>query len=128
MQRAHGSFKVDIRPVTPALAEGLARYSIDKEFGGDLNGVSTGEMYSGGDPKLGAAGYVAMELVTAKLGGRKGSFVLQHFATMDERGPGMQVVVTPGSGTGELKGLTGTLTIRIENKQHLYDFDYTVPE
>lgn len=128
MAHAHGSFTVDIRPLTPAPGEGLSRYSIDKKFAGDLSGESTGEMFSGGDPKLGAAGYVAIEVVTGTLGGRKGGFVLQHFATMDARGPEMQVIVTPGSGSGELKGLTGTFTIRMENKQHQYDFDYALPE
>ena len=71
---------------------------------------------------------MAIEVVTGTLGGRKGSFALQHFATMDVRGPEMQVIVTPGSGTDELKGLSGTLTIRVENKQHLYELDYTLPE
>lgn len=128
MQHAHGSFTVDIHPLTPAPAEGLARNSIDKQFQGDLEGVSKGEMFSGGDPKQGTAGYVAIEVVTGALHGRKGSFALQHFATLDTSGPEMQVLVTPGSGTGELKGLTGTITIWIENKQHLYDFDYTLPK
>ena len=40
----------------------------------------------------------------------------------------MQVIVVPGSGTGELKGIAGTFTIKIENGQHFYDLDYTLPE
>ena len=46
---------------------------------------------------------------------------------MDRSGPKMQVIVVPGSGTGELKGIAGTFTIRIEDGQHFYDFDYTLP-
>ena len=128
MQHAHGSFTVSIRPLQPAPAERLGRFSIDKQLQGDLEGESKGEMFSGGDPKNGAAGYVAIEQVTGTLGGRKGTFALQHFATMDASGPQMQVIVTPGSGTGELKGVTGTFTIRLEDGKHFYDFDYALPD
>jgi len=78
--------------------------------------------------KVGAAGYVAIELVTGSLNGKHGSFALQHFATMDGNGPAMQVIAVPGSGTGELKGIEGTFTIRVENGRHFYDFDYALPE
>jgi hypothetical protein len=124
---AHGTFTVDIRPLTPAPAEGLGRFSSIKQIHGDLEATSVGEMFSAGDPKQGTAGYVAMEVVTGTLGGRRGSFALQHFATMDASGQKMQIVVAPGSGTGELKGIAGTFTIHIENGQHSYDFDYTLP-
>jgi len=68
-----------------------------------------------------------MELVTGTLDGKSGSFVLQHVATMDANGPKMQVTVTPGSGTGELKGISGTFLIIIEQGKHSYDFEYTLP-
>lgn len=126
--RAHGTFTVDIRPLTPAPAEGIGRFSIDKQIHGDLEATTKGEMFSGGNPKQGAAGYVAIEVVTGTLNGRQGSFALQHFATMDANGPNMQVSVVPGSGTGELKDIAGTFTISIENKQHFYDLDYTLPD
>ena len=128
MQHAHGTFTVDIHPLMPPPAEGLSRYSIDKVIHGDLEAATKGEMFGGGDPKHGAAGYVAIELVTGALNGKHGSFALGHLATMDANGPKMQVIVVPGSGTGELKGISGTFTIRIDNGQHLYDFDYTLPE
>ncbi len=99
-------------------AEGLGRFSINKTIHGDLEAATIGEMFTGGDPKQGAAGYVAIEIVTAKLNGKHGSFALQHFATMDGKGPSMQVIAVPGSGTGELKGIEGAFTIRAENGQH----------
>jgi hypothetical protein len=71
---------------------------------------------------------VAIEMVTGTLAGKKGSFALQHSATMDANGPKMTVIVVPGSGTEELKGIAGTFTIRIEGGQHFYDLDYTLPE
>ncbi|MDE3186301.1 MAG: DUF3224 domain-containing protein [Acidobacteriota bacterium] len=114
--------------LTPAPAEGLGRFSIDKQIHGGLEATTRGEMISGGDPKQGNAGYVAMEVVTGTLNGMRGSFALQHSATMDPGGYRMSVIAVPGSGTGELKGIAGTFTIRIENGRHSYDFDYSLPE
>ena len=122
---AIGTFTVDVHPLTPAPAEGLSRFSIDKQIHGDLEATSKGEMFSGGDPKQGAAGYVAIELVTGALKGQKGSFALQHSATMDKSGSKMSVIIVPGSGTGELKGIAGTFEIKIANGQHSYDLEYT---
>jgi hypothetical protein len=127
MHHAHGTFEVKVQPLTPAPAEGLMRMSIDKQIHGDLEATSKGEMLSGGDPKAGAAGYVAMEVVTGKLDGKSGSFALQHLATMDAGGQKMQISVVPGSSTGELKGITGVFTIVIANGQHSYDFEYALP-
>jgi hypothetical protein len=125
---AKGTFTVDVRTIAPAPPEGLSRFSIDKQIHGDLEGTSKGEMLSGGDPKQGVAGYVAMELVTGTLQGKKGSFALQHTATMDQSGQKMSVVVVPGSGTSELKGISGRFDIQIANGQHSYDFEYTLPK
>ena len=128
MHHAHGTFTVKIVPLSPAPAEGLGRFSIDKEIHGDLEATTKGEMFSGGDYKLGAAGYVAIEEVTGSLAGKKGTFALQQMATMDKNGQKMNVVVVPGSGTGELKGISGTFTITIADGKHSYDLDYELPE
>jgi len=125
---AHGTFAVKVQPLTPAPAEGLSRYSIDKEIHGDLEATSKGEMFGGGDYKQGTAGYVAIEMITGTLNGKHGSFALQHSSTMDQSGAKMNIIVVPGSGTGELKGIAGVFTIKIENGQHLYGLDYTLPE
>ena len=127
MLHARGTFTVEIRPLAPAPGDGLSRMSIHKQLHGDLEGETKGEMISGGDPNQGAAGYVAMETVTGTLNGKRGSFALQHLATMDDRGPRMTVIVVPGSGTGELIGISGTFTIVIEKGQHSYDLEYTLP-
>jgi hypothetical protein len=66
--------------------------------------------------------------VTASLEGKRGSFALAHLATMDSDGPKMSVVVVPGSGTGELKGIAGTFEIQIAKGQHSYALEYTLPE
>ncbi len=128
MPKAHGTFTVDIRPLSPAPAERIGRFCINKTIHGDLEATTIGEMFTGGDPKQGAAGYVAIELVTGTLQGKTGSFALQHFATVDGKGPCMQVIAVPGSGTGDLKGIEGAFNIRVENGGHSYDFEYTLPD
>ena len=125
---AHGTFTVKVQPLTPAPAEGLSRFSLDKEIHGDLEATSKGEMLGGGDYKQGTAGYVAIEMITGTLNGKHGSFALQHSSTMDQSGAKMNIVVVPGSGSDELKGIAGTFTIKIENGQHSYTLDYTLPQ
>jgi hypothetical protein len=128
MHHASGTFTVDIKPLTPPPAEGLGRLSINKKIVGDLNGATTGEMFSGGDPKQGVAGYVAIEVFTGTLAGKQGTFALQHSATMDQSGRKLSIIVVPGSGTGQLKGIAGTLSISIANGQHSYDLTYMLPD
>ncbi len=121
---ARGTFEVKMQPITPPDVPGVARFSIDKTIHGDLEATTKGEMYTAGDPKAGTAGYVAIESVTGKLDNKTGGFVLQHFATMDSSGRDMIVKVVPGSGTGELKGISGTFTIIIADGKHSYDLEY----
>jgi hypothetical protein len=124
---AHGAFEVKVQPLAPSDIPGVARFSIDKTIHGDLEATTKGEMYTAGDPKAGAAGYVAIETVTGKLDNKTGSFVLQHFATMDSSGREMMVKVVPGSGTGEFKGISGTFKIIIADGKHSYDLEYQLP-
>ena len=125
---ARGTFTVNVVPLTPGPAEGLSRFSIDKQIHGDLEATTKGEMFSGGDPQHGVAGYVAIEVVTGTLNGKHGSFALQHSATMDQNGRKMSVSIVPGSGTGDLKDISGTFDIQIANGQHSYDLQYTLPQ
>jgi Protein of unknown function (DUF3224) len=76
----------------------------------------------------GSGAYVALELVTGKLNGRRGSFILQHKGTMSKGVYKIEVTVVPDSGTDELSGITGTMTIIIEGSKHSYNFDYTLGE
>ena len=75
----------------------------------------------------GSAGYVAMERVTGSLKGRTGSFVLQHSATMTRGTQKASIAVVPDSGTGELQGISGTMTISVgTDGSHSYEFDYKI--
>ena len=100
--------------------------TIDKRWQGDLEGGSKGEMLTAGTGVEGSAGYVAIETMTGKLNGRKGTFILQHNGSMS-RGEGqLTIIVVPDSGTDQLAGLAGKMTIKIENGKHFYDFEYTL--
>lgn len=122
-----GPFEVKLTPQTNAEASAWGRMRLDKTFHGDLAGASTGEMLAVRTDTQGSAGYVALEKVEASLGGRKGSFFLQHSGLMDRGAPSLTVTVVPDSGTGELAGLKGTMSIDIANGQHYYEFTYSLP-
>ena len=125
-----GQFTVALAPLD-GYAKGqnginLGRMSIDKTFTGKLNASSQGEMLSAMTPVQGSAGYVAIEQVIGELEGKKGSFVLQHFGTMDKGQDSLILTVISDSGTDELEGLAGSMKIRIENGVHHYDFQYAL--
>ena len=127
--RATGSFDVKISPLasdTPTEGSPLGRMSIDKQFHGDLEGTSKGEMLTAGTAIKNSAGYVAIERVTGSLHGRNGTFALQHNATMTRGVGALDIIVVPDSGTGDLTGLSGRLSIEITGGKHLYVFDYSV--
>jgi hypothetical protein len=131
MPRATGSFDVKLTPDGAAdVAPGstLARLSIDKTFRGDLDGTSAGRMLSAGGDVKGSAGYVAIERVSGTLHGKRGTFVLQHNGVMTRGAGQLTVIVVPDSGTGELVGVAGSMSIDINGGQHLYDFEYTLAE
>lgn len=132
-QHAKGSFDVKMTPQKPdnkeAESANFGRMSIDKQFRGDLEGTSKGEMLGAMTDVKGSAGYVAMERVTGKLQGRSGTFVFQHSGTMTRGALQLSVTVVPDSGTDGLAGLTGAMTIKIEDGgKHFYEFEYRLPE
>ncbi len=114
--------------MTKPEAPTLGQMSLDKQYHGDLEGASKGQMLTAGTDVKGSAGYVAMERFTGTLNGRKGSFVLQHTGTMNRGALQLSVTVVPDSGTGELVGLTGKMAIIIADGKHSYDFEYTLPD
>jgi len=129
-QTAQGIFEVKTSPL-PAddatAATSIGRYSLDKVYRGDLEAASAGEMLGAGNPATGTAGYVAVEEVRGTLHGKNGSFALQHFGTMNAGSFELNVRVVPGSGTGDLEGIAGTLAIIIAAGKHSYSFEYTLP-
>lgn len=123
--RASGTFEVKIDPLTTD-APGVARYGLEKTYGGDLQGTSKGEMLANGGTE-GYGVYTAIEVVTATLAGRSGTFALHHYGVMDGGAPTLNGHIVPGSGTGGLAGISGTFTIILEGGKHGYALDYTLP-
>lgn len=128
---ATGTFQVSVKPADASeigKAAGLGRMTIDKTWSGAIEGTSKGEMTTSavGTTML----YVALETMTVKVNGKSGSFVFAHKATMDTTDPksgAMDITVVPNTGTGELKGIEGSLQIVIDKSGHSYDFSYTLP-
>ena len=124
--RATGTFEVKMAPQEAPESPGVGRMLLDKQFHGDLEATSKGQMLTAMTSTQGSAGYVAIEQVNGKLKGRAGTFVLQHNGPMDRGKPQLSITVVPDSGTGELAGLSGTMEIIIEGGKHSYVFDYTI--
>ena len=128
---ATGPFEVKLAPQDDKIDPSLGRMTIDKQFHGDLEATSKGQMLTGGnagvDPK-GSGVYVAIEKVSGTLKGRSGTFILYHTGIMTRGVPQLSITVAPDSGTGQLAGITGKMSIIIKDGKHSYDFEYTLPE
>jgi hypothetical protein len=105
----------------------VGRMSLEKQYHGDLEATSKGQMLTAVTDVKGSAGYVAIERVRGSLHGRSGTFALQHNGTMAGGNYYLNIIVVPDSGTGQLVGLAGKLNIIITDGKHSYDFDYTLP-
>jgi hypothetical protein len=128
---ASGSFEIKMvpQPMTEEEAKTISvRMTSDKQFHGDLEGTSTGEMLGVYTAVKDSAGYVAMERVSGKLKGRTGTFILQHSSTMARGTQKQSIIVIPDSGTDQLAGLAGSMIIKITDGKHFYEFDYTLPD
>lgn len=129
--RARGTFEVTLEPQplsNSGQAANLNRLSIAKQYHGDLEATSHGEMLANGDRTEESGVYVALERVSGQLHGRSGSFVLYHNGLMVRGESRLVISVVPDSGTGELAGLAGTMTIDIVDGAHFFEFDYTLED
>ncbi len=126
--QAHGEFDVILNAQPDEAPFAMGRMTLDKAFRGDLAGTSRGQMLSVRTGAGDSGAYVAIEVVTAVLGGREGTFALQHNSTMTRGTPHQNISVVPGSGTGALEGLSGTMTIDVRDGRHFYDFNYSLED
>jgi hypothetical protein len=129
-QHASGTFDVTI---TPQKDDGIGdptigRMAIKKQFHGDLEGASGAQMLTGMSESVKDSGtYVAVERIRGTLRGRTGSFAVWHAGTMNRGTQSLVITIIPDSGTEQLAGITGTMTIEIRDGQHFYGIDYTLP-
>jgi hypothetical protein len=129
IKHASGTFEVKLNPQARVDNVGdptIGRMSIDKQFQGDLEAVSHGEMLAVHTETEGSAGYVALERVAGTLDGQSGTFALQHSGTMTRGVPHLLISVVPDSATGQLVGLAGQMKINIVEGKHTYEFEYTL--
>lgn len=126
-KHAKGSFDVTITPQETADDAPVARMLLYKEFHGDLEAVAHGEMMAAHEPLTGAGVYVAIDRVAGTLHGKGGSFLIAHRGIRNAEGQQLEIVIVPGSGTGQLTGITGTVGIEIVEKKHFYTIDYEIP-
>lgn len=126
--KAEGLFEVIMDKAEPGFSASsgvnVGRLLLRKTYNGDLVGKSSGEMLTAMTPEPGSAGYIALEQFEGMLQERHGSFVLQHWGVMSQEGERLILEVVPGSGTGELKGISGSMKIIRESEKHIYQFDY----
>jgi hypothetical protein len=127
MPTARGTFDVTMEAEPPFLEQDgikLSRTVVRKEFSGDVVGRSEAQMVAAYTATPGSAGYVAIEHFTGSVGGRSGSFVLQHHGLMDRGEAALTVTIVPDSGTGELAGISGMLQIDNDAGKHSYVLEY----
>ena len=130
-KHASGTFDVKITPQAAEEAVGdptIGRMSVNKQYHGDLEATGLAQMLTGMSADVKDSGtYVAIERVRGTLQGRKGSFAVWHSGTMTRGAQALIITVIPDTGTEELAGIAGTMTIDIRDGKHFYTFDYTLP-
>lgn len=126
---ATGTFDVTVKPQpvdAGADAPAMGRMSLDKQFHGDLEGSSKGQMLTAMGAKESGV-YVAVEQFVGTLHGRRGGFALHHTGVMTRGTPSLTVTVVPDSGTGQLEGIEGAMTIDIaKDGTHSYTLHYRI--
>jgi hypothetical protein len=128
IQHAVGPFDVKMHPQDDKEVDGVTRLLLDKQYHRDLEGTAKGQMLTGGMSADKSGVYVAIEKFVGSLQGRSGSFVLCHTGIMTRGKPELTILIAPDSGTGQLVGITGKMTIIIAaDGKHSYDFEYTLP-
>jgi hypothetical protein len=126
-EHAKGSFDIsgwDEKAADEPTGATLGQVVVTKTFHGDLVGTSTTRLLSV-RTEAGPAAYVALEHVEGTLGGRRGTFVLQHSAGSSDGVQWLKWQVVPTSGTSELTGLRGEGQIIVgPDGGHSYVLDY----
>ena len=108
--KANATFEIkswDERPWD--VREGLPKLtlaSVRKSYRGDIDGEGVVE-YVMAYREDGSASYVGLERIVGRIGRRSGSFVMQGIGKYEGGVAALDLTVVPGSGTGELRGISG---------------------
>jgi hypothetical protein len=114
---ATGRFEITLTPGNGILP-GTGRFDFTKIWEGEISGSSVGLMLSAGDPSTGTAGYVAQERFEGTIAGRNGTVVFQQFGVMVAGSAELRYEAVPGSGTGELTNMLGTIDLDATGGDH----------
>jgi Protein of unknown function (DUF3224) len=118
--------RYDEEPYLDAEGAEFTRVHISRTFSGDLEGSSTAEILIA--KSEGGGGYTGHDLITGTLSGRSGSFVIQHGGIMGPEGISNSGTIVPGTGTGELAGITGEGTLLADDEgNHTLTLAYELP-
>jgi len=102
----------------------LTRASIRRTFTGDIEGEGHVEYVMMYRPD-GSATFVGLERIDGRIGGKRGTFVLQRTGTFEGGVAKESYAVVPGSGTGELHGLRGDGTSAVgHGMEHPFLLNY----
>jgi len=119
--------RYDEEPYSESEGTELGRVHITRRFTGDLEGESTAELMIAKSD--GGGGYVGHDRITGALAGKSGSFVFQHTGLMGPDGVTNTGTIVPGSGTGELEGISGEGTMLADDDgNHTLTLTYALPE
>lgn len=106
----------------------IYRVKVAKSLSGELEGTAEGWMTMAMAPGDSAA-YVGFDRLEVTVGGRTGSFVIRHNASMHRGGGDATWDIVAGSGTGGLVGIAGTSTVAQDAEgNHTYELDYDLSE
>jgi hypothetical protein len=128
---ASGPFNVTVTPTGDPDRTGCTqtgRMLLDKQYFGDLSATGRGQMLTAVTDTKGSAAYVAIETISGTLGGREGSFAIQHAGSMGGGAEHIAITIVPDSGSGQLVGISGTMSILREEGKHAYALRYTLPQ
>jgi hypothetical protein len=118
--------RYDEEPYAQAEGTELSRVHISRTFTGDLEGESTAELMIA--KAEGGGGYVGHDQISGTLNGNAGSFVFQHGGIMGPDGVSNTGTIVPGTGTGELEGITGEGTMLADDEgNHTLTLSYELP-
>ncbi len=112
--------------VTTALPTGHLR--MRKTYAGAVAGRSVTQFTSAFDQATGVGTYVAMESFEGTVDGREGAFNFVHAASTSGSDRTNEFgFIVPGSGTGELVGIEGTVRLHVDDDgTHHMDFDHNL--
>ncbi|MCB9449979.1 MAG: DUF3224 domain-containing protein [Anaerolineaceae bacterium] len=124
---AVGRFEIDMKFKDAADTEipQIGQASFDKVFSGELIGNSQGQFLSVMTSREDSASYVAIEVFTGELNGRRGSFVFLQLGIMNRGQQQLTYKIVPDSGTDQFIGITGDLTL---GEDHHYELHYQFPD